>query len=208
MRLRCWRTIRPFHDHSSRRRTPMTKLALRLCAALALLACASWAHAAFHLFRIDQIYSNADGSVQFVVLKECCNTNGENQWDGHPLRSTSPAARRRSISRATCRAAPRPIATCSWPRRDLPPSGIVTAGLHHAGQLRPGRRRQPQLCRREPGVVRAAAHRRHECHPRHGPGGAERGHQLHGPIGERAGGGASRPPSRWSSTTPRSITTS
>src|SRR3954469_21196442 len=69
----------------------MTKLALRIFTALALVGFASWASAAFHLFRIDQIYTNADGTIQFIVLKECCNTNGENQWDGQPLRSTSPA---------------------------------------------------------------------------------------------------------------------
>jgi len=69
----------------------MTKIAFRGLLSLALLAFASWANAAFHLFRIEQIYTNADGSVQFVVLKECCNTNGENQWDSQSLRSTSPA---------------------------------------------------------------------------------------------------------------------
>lgn len=68
----------------------MAKFAFRAAVALALLAGASLAHAAFHLFRIEQIYTNADGSVQFVVLKECCNTNGENFWEGNSLRSTSP----------------------------------------------------------------------------------------------------------------------
>lgn len=67
----------------------MAKFAIRAAFALALLAGASFAHAAFHLFRIEQIYTNADGSVQFVVLKECCNTNGENFWDGQLLRSTT-----------------------------------------------------------------------------------------------------------------------
>src|SRR5690242_6421273 len=65
----------------------MSKFGLRSLLAVALLCGASWAHAAFHLFRIDQIYSNADGTVQFIVLKECCGTNGENQWDGLALRS-------------------------------------------------------------------------------------------------------------------------
>src|SRR5215471_8914198 len=39
---------------------------------------ASLAHAAFHLFTIEQIYSNADGTIQFVTLTT--NTNGENFW--------------------------------------------------------------------------------------------------------------------------------
>ncbi len=51
---------------------------------------ASVALAAFHLFRIDQIYSNADGTVQFVVLS-CAPTscaNGENFWAGQSFAST------------------------------------------------------------------------------------------------------------------------
>jgi hypothetical protein len=46
------------------------------------------ANAAFHLFRIDQIYSNADGSVQFVVLREAGGANGESFWAGLTLTST------------------------------------------------------------------------------------------------------------------------
>jgi hypothetical protein len=65
--------------------------AIRMCLALALAGVASLAQAEFHNFRIEQIYTNADGSVQFVVLKECCNANGENILDGKSLRSTSPA---------------------------------------------------------------------------------------------------------------------
>ena len=34
------------------------------------------AHAAFHLFRIDQIYSNADGSVQFLMLQSARYESG------------------------------------------------------------------------------------------------------------------------------------
>ncbi|MCC6196263.1 MAG: hypothetical protein IT518_17555 [Burkholderiales bacterium] len=65
-------------------------IALRLAAALVLFVCTSLAHAAFHMFRIDQVYSSADGRVQFVVLRECCNTNGESVWTGQALRSTGP----------------------------------------------------------------------------------------------------------------------
>ena len=64
----------------------MARLALRVAALLALLVAASAAHAAFHMFRIQQIYTNADGTVQFVVLRECCGTDGENQWGGVSLR--------------------------------------------------------------------------------------------------------------------------
>ncbi|HEX6138768.1 MAG TPA: hypothetical protein VF059_14030 [Casimicrobiaceae bacterium] len=47
------------------------------------------AHAAFHLFRIDQVYSNADGSVQYVVMREVTGSNGENFWAGQRLETTS-----------------------------------------------------------------------------------------------------------------------
>jgi hypothetical protein len=57
-------------------------------AAAALLAMAPASFAAFHNFQIDQVYSNADGTVQFIVLRECCGGNGENIWGGNPLVST------------------------------------------------------------------------------------------------------------------------
>ena len=65
----------------------MAKLALRIAALAALLAAAGAAQAAFHMFRIQQIFTNADGTVQFVVLRECCNTDGENLFSGITLRA-------------------------------------------------------------------------------------------------------------------------
>ncbi len=44
--------------------------------------------ASFHSFVIDQVYSNADGTVQFLVLREAQGSNGENLWSGHTLNST------------------------------------------------------------------------------------------------------------------------
>ena len=67
----------------------MARFLTRFGVLITLFAAASAAHAAFHLFRISQIYSNADGSVQFVVLRECCATDGENFLAGVTLRSTS-----------------------------------------------------------------------------------------------------------------------
>jgi hypothetical protein len=55
-----------------------------LCAAAAALV-APLAGASFHLFQIDSIYSNADGTVQYVVLHEFTGTNGENFLSGHEL---------------------------------------------------------------------------------------------------------------------------
>ncbi len=43
---------------------------LRCFIAAVLLAATSAASASFHLFRIEQLYSNADGTVQFVVMHE------------------------------------------------------------------------------------------------------------------------------------------
>jgi hypothetical protein len=58
-------------------------LAWIVAAAFAIPACAS-----FHLFGIVQLYSNADGSIQFVELKEMTGTNGEQFLSGHTLIST------------------------------------------------------------------------------------------------------------------------
>jgi hypothetical protein len=66
----------------------MAKLIARL-AVLALLMAASSANAAFHMFRIQQLFTNADGTVQFIVLRECCNTDGENLFNGITLRTGS-----------------------------------------------------------------------------------------------------------------------
>jgi len=63
--------------------------------ALLLWAAAAPAHAMFHLYRIEQIYSNADGSIQFVVLTT--NSNGEDQWMGHTLTSTRPGGPTRTF---------------------------------------------------------------------------------------------------------------
>jgi hypothetical protein len=55
-------------------------------AAFALVA--TFARAEFHTFQIEQMYSNADGSVQFVVLHESQGMNGENFLGGQVLTST------------------------------------------------------------------------------------------------------------------------
>ena len=68
---------------------------LRLGLALSLLGvAASAARAGFESWKIDEIYSNADGSRQFVVLKESQGQNGMSNLagsaaDGHAPR-TSP----------------------------------------------------------------------------------------------------------------------
>jgi hypothetical protein len=54
-------------------------------AALALAVLALPAQAEFHLFRIVQVYSNADGTQQYVMLREMTGANNEHFWAGHTL---------------------------------------------------------------------------------------------------------------------------
>ena len=58
---------------------------LRLCIAAGSLLAASCALGSYHTFRVEQIYSNADGSVQFIVMREMQGANGENLWSGRTL---------------------------------------------------------------------------------------------------------------------------
>jgi hypothetical protein len=62
---------------------------LRLLALCTAAIAAGSAHASFHAFVIDQMYSNADGSVQYVVLHESLGLDGENLLGGHTLTATS-----------------------------------------------------------------------------------------------------------------------
>jgi hypothetical protein len=64
------------------------KRLLSVCLATLLALSASVASAAFHLFEIEQVYSNADGTVQYVMLTT--GANGEGFWSGHTLTSTGP----------------------------------------------------------------------------------------------------------------------
>lgn len=52
-----------------------------------LAACS--AHASFHTFQINEIYSNFDGSIQFVELKEAFGASGQNFLNGLTLTSGS-----------------------------------------------------------------------------------------------------------------------
>ena len=54
-----------------------------LLAAL-LIGFAAAANASFHLWQIHELYSNADGTVQFVEFV-CPNANGEQFIGGHML---------------------------------------------------------------------------------------------------------------------------
>src|SRR5207249_9921491 len=54
-----------------------------------IIACVgTHAWADFHNFMLEELYSNADGTVQYVVLHETHGLNGQNLWSGHTLTST------------------------------------------------------------------------------------------------------------------------
>ncbi len=53
-----------------------------------LASTASVALATFHTFSIEEVYSNADGTIQFVLLQESSGLNGQNLWAGQTLTAT------------------------------------------------------------------------------------------------------------------------
>jgi hypothetical protein len=55
--------------------------------AFALAGFATGCLATFHTFQIDEIYSSADGTVQYVVLHETLGQNGENLLGVHSLKT-------------------------------------------------------------------------------------------------------------------------
>lgn len=57
--------------------------------ALALSLVAGRAGATFHTFQIQEIYSNADGTIQYVVLREAAGMDGENLLSGHSFTATA-----------------------------------------------------------------------------------------------------------------------
>jgi len=64
---------------------------LRTILVVGLALCAPVAPASYHTYQIDEIYTNADGTVQFVVLHEAQGMNGQNLLSGRMLSGTTPA---------------------------------------------------------------------------------------------------------------------
>jgi hypothetical protein len=60
----------------------------RYLMAPALALWAASAAAEFHTYKIDQIFSNADGTVQYVMMHESQGMSAENFWMGNSLTST------------------------------------------------------------------------------------------------------------------------
>ena len=67
-------------------------------AAATLAVVAMPVHAAFHLFRIDQVYSNSNGEIQYVVMRESTGSNGENFWMGQTLATTNTHGQNKQLS--------------------------------------------------------------------------------------------------------------
>jgi hypothetical protein len=57
-----------------------------LAGTLALAATTAWA--SYHTFQIDEIFTNADGTIQYVVLHEAFGMDGQNMLLGHTLTAT------------------------------------------------------------------------------------------------------------------------
>lgn len=57
-------------------------------AGLAWVLLSPAALATFHTFVVDQLYSSADGEIQFIVLRENASLNGQNALAGHEVTST------------------------------------------------------------------------------------------------------------------------
>ena len=58
----------------------------------ALVLVANAALADFHTFKIEEVYSNKSGTVQYIVMHESQGANGENLWAGHTLTVTHAGA--------------------------------------------------------------------------------------------------------------------
>ena len=59
--------------------------------AVPIAFCAVAAQANHHTFRVEQVFSNADGNVQYVVMREASNMNNQNQWNTQFLATTNAA---------------------------------------------------------------------------------------------------------------------
>ena len=96
---------------------------MRAVVAVVLLATASLADAAFHLFRIEQIYTNVDGSVQFVVLEGMLqHQRGEFLGRQAPELDQPRGQQDLPVPRTTCRAAAPRTSACWWQPRASSPS--------------------------------------------------------------------------------------
>ncbi len=74
----------------------------RWAVAPALACMATVASAEFHTYVIEQLFSNASGTVQFIVMHESQGMGAEYFWAQNVLTVRMPARPRPSRSRTTC----------------------------------------------------------------------------------------------------------
>ena len=68
-------------------RTPRFSPRFVLFAGLGLLLLAAPAEAKNHLWKFSEFYSNADGTIQFIEMQECCGSDTETQMSGANISS-------------------------------------------------------------------------------------------------------------------------
>jgi len=73
----------------------MYKYAIRWLCAIALVVSASAAHATFHLWTLSEVYSNADGTIQFIELRT--SPGGQQFLTGHEITSSQGTSSRSFI---------------------------------------------------------------------------------------------------------------
>jgi hypothetical protein len=103
---------------------------ISLCLALVVALAASAALALPGTFAIDQVYSNADGSVQFIVIRDDGQSDcdsGENRWAGQTLVSGGPEPQRIYVF-------PNDLPTCRTSRKRML---IATRGFAALGLVTP-----------------------------------------------------------------------
>ena len=66
----------------------VTMICARSIIALSCAVAAVAAHATYHTLEVEEVYSNADGTVQYVVLHESAGMDGQNQLTGKTLTAT------------------------------------------------------------------------------------------------------------------------
>jgi hypothetical protein len=105
-------------------------LRLAWCASIVLAVVATTASALPETFSIQQVYANADGTVQFVVIYDRGSSDcdaGENRWAGLKLVSTGPGPQQTFVF-------PTDLPTCATSRRRML---IATEGFAALGIVAP-----------------------------------------------------------------------
>src|SRR5687768_14308332 len=65
-----------------------TRVAILSIAGSCGLGLCATSQAASHLWRFQEVFSNADGSIQFIEMKECCGAPNETFLDNKWVKST------------------------------------------------------------------------------------------------------------------------